>query len=62
RPDCARVPVIVITAKDLDNEDRRRLSGDVAGIFGKHAISREQLAAEVHRLLTEQMALPGSNP
>jgi CheY-like chemotaxis protein len=55
RPDCAHVPVIVITAKDLTEEDRRRLSGDVARILGKDATSREQIVAEVRKLLTHQM-------
>jgi len=55
RADCAHVPVIVITAKDLTDEDRRRLSGDVARILGKDATSREQLVAEVRQLLTQQM-------
>jgi DNA-binding response OmpR family regulator len=55
RPECAHVPVIVITAKDLTEEDRRRLSGDVARILGKDATSREQIVAEVRKLLTQQM-------
>jgi CheY-like chemotaxis protein len=56
RPDCARVPVIVITAKDLTDDDRRRLSGDVSRILGKDATSREQLVAEVRQILTQQIA------
>jgi CheY-like chemotaxis protein len=55
RPECAQVPVIVITAKDLTAEDRRRLSGDVARILGKDATSREQLVAEVRALLNQQV-------
>jgi PAS domain S-box-containing protein len=55
RPDCAQVPVIVITAKDLTDEDRRRLSGDVARVLGKDTTSREQLVAEVRALLNQQM-------
>ncbi len=55
RPDCAQVPVIVITAKDLTEEDRRRLSGEVARILGKDSTSREQLVAEVRQLLTQQV-------
>jgi signal transduction histidine kinase/CheY-like chemotaxis protein/ligand-binding sensor domain-containing protein len=55
RPDCAQVPVIVITAKDLTEEDRRRLSGEVARILGKDSTSREQLVAEVRQFLTRQM-------
>jgi signal transduction histidine kinase/CheY-like chemotaxis protein/ligand-binding sensor domain-containing protein/protocatechuate 3,4-dioxygenase beta subunit len=55
RADCAHVPVIVITAKDLTEDDRRRLSGEVARILGKDATSREQLVAEVRQFLTQQM-------
>src|SRR5262249_50218563 len=55
RPDCVHVPVIVITAKDLTEGDRLRLNGDVARILGKDATSREQLVAEVHQWLTQQM-------
>ena len=54
-PDWARIPVVVITAKDLTDEDRRRLSGDVARILGKDTTSREQLVAEVRQILTQQM-------
>jgi len=54
-PECAHVPVIVITAKDLSEDDRRRLSGEVARILGKDATSREQLVAEVRQFLTQQM-------
>jgi signal transduction histidine kinase/CheY-like chemotaxis protein/ligand-binding sensor domain-containing protein len=55
RPDCARVPVIVITAKDLTDDDRRRLSGEVARILGKDSTSREQLVAEVRQILNQQI-------
>ena len=55
RPDCRAVPVIVITAKDLTEDDRRRLSGEVARILSKDGTSREQLVAEVRQLLTRQM-------
>ena len=55
RPDCARVPVIVITAKDLTGEERRRLNGEVARILGKDTTEREQLVAEVRQLLTQQL-------
>jgi CheY-like chemotaxis protein len=53
RPDCAYVPVIVITAKDLTEEDRRRLNGDVARILGKDATTREQIVTEVRQILVE---------
>ncbi|HUR59741.1 MAG TPA: response regulator, partial [Opitutaceae bacterium] len=51
----AQVPVIVITAKDLTPEERRRLSGDVARILGKDSTTRETLVTEVRRFLTQQM-------
>jgi CheY-like chemotaxis protein len=54
RPECACVPVIVITAKDLTEEDRRHLSGDVARILGKDTTSREELVSEVRQLLAQQ--------
>jgi CheY-like chemotaxis protein len=54
RADCAHVPVVVITAKDLTEDDRRRLNGDVTRILGKDATSREQIVAEVRQILTQQ--------
>ena len=55
RPDCRHVPVIVITAKDLTDEDRRRLSGEVARILAKDTTSRDSLVAEVRQLLNGQV-------
>src|SRR5262245_59567713 len=54
KPECARVPVVVITAKDLTDEDRRRLQGEVARILSKDSTGREQLVAEVRQFLTQQ--------
>ncbi len=45
------VPVIVITAKDLTEEDRRRLNGQVVRIIQKGARHPDQLLAEVRFLL-----------
>jgi DNA-binding response OmpR family regulator len=41
------VPVIVITAKDLSDEDRKHLNGEVARIVQKSALPMEDLMAEV---------------
>jgi signal transduction histidine kinase/CheY-like chemotaxis protein/ligand-binding sensor domain-containing protein len=49
--ECSQVPVIVITAKDLTDEDRRRLSGEVARVLEKSSTSKEQLLAEVRSVL-----------
>ena len=51
RPDCRRVPVIVITAKDLSEDDRRRLNGEVARILQKGATNAEDLLAEIRSIL-----------
>jgi len=56
RPDCRQVPVIVITAKDITGEDRKRLHGHVSRILGKAATSREQLVNEVRQVLTQYAA------
>ena len=48
RPD---VPVIVITARELTAEDHRRLNGSVERILQKGAYGRDDLLAEVRRLV-----------
>jgi len=50
RPDCRRVPVVVITAKDITEDDRRRLNGNVARILRKSTLSMHELVAEVQAL------------
>jgi CheY-like chemotaxis protein len=49
-----RVPVIVITAKDLTDEERRRMNGGVERIIRKGAATREQMLAEVRAVLAGQ--------
>jgi len=46
------IPVIVVTAMDLTEEDRRRLGGEVERIIEKGAYGRDELLHEVGRLLT----------
>jgi signal transduction histidine kinase/DNA-binding response OmpR family regulator len=53
RPDCRRVPVVVITAKDITEDDRRRLNGQVARILRKSALSMKELVSEVQALTRE---------
>jgi signal transduction histidine kinase/DNA-binding response OmpR family regulator len=50
-----RVPVAVITAKDLTAEDRLRLNGYVYKILEKSAYSRDQLLAEVRTLVAAHL-------
>jgi len=50
RSDGRLVPVVVITAKDITEEDRRRLNGQVAKILQKGTTSSEDLLAELRAL------------
>ena len=45
------IPVVVVTAKDLTPEDRRRLNGYVERILQKGAYSHEELLREIHNLV-----------
>jgi signal transduction histidine kinase/CheY-like chemotaxis protein len=51
RPQYRHVPVIVVTAKDLTDEDRRRLNGHVIQILQKGGYSPQELLDEVQRVL-----------
>jgi CheY-like chemotaxis protein len=46
------IPIVVVTAKDVTDEDRRRLSDDVVGLIQKGGLDRESLLAQ----LREQIA------
>jgi CheY-like chemotaxis protein len=46
------IPIVVVTAKDVTEEDRRRLNGDVVGLIEKGGLDRESLLAQ----LREQLA------
>ena len=52
RPAWRTVPVIVLTAKDLTEEDRRRLSGRATRIIQKAGQNREQLVAELRHAIS----------
>ena len=51
RPECVNIPVIVITAKDLTEDDRRRLNGEVARIIQKGTTGIDEVLAEIRSLL-----------
>lgn len=50
RPDCRPVPVIVVTAKDITEEDRRRLDGQVARILQKSSLSMADLVGQIRAM------------
>jgi signal transduction histidine kinase/CheY-like chemotaxis protein len=41
------IPIVVVTAKDITDEDRRRLNGGVVGLIEKTGLDRESLLAQV---------------
>ena len=45
-------PIVVVTTKDIDEEDRRRLDGNVVGLIEKGGLDRESLLTQ----LREQVA------
>jgi CheY-like chemotaxis protein len=50
-PDTARIPIIVLTAKDLTADEREELSARVAAVIEKRALERESLIAELRAAL-----------
>jgi len=50
------IPIVVVTAKDLSVEDRRRLNGYVERVLQKGALSREALLRDVRDLVAESLA------
>jgi CheY-like chemotaxis protein len=48
----ADIPIVVVTAKDITEEDRRRLNGGVVGLIEKGGLNRESLLTQ----LREQVA------
>jgi CheY-like chemotaxis protein len=50
-PAWRNIPVVVLTAKDLTEEDRRRLNGHVESVLRKDAFSVDQLLSEVRQAI-----------
>jgi CheY-like chemotaxis protein len=46
------IPIVVVTAKDVTEEDRRRLSGDVVGLIQRRGMDPDSLLGQ----LREQVA------
>jgi signal transduction histidine kinase/DNA-binding response OmpR family regulator len=58
-PEWRSIPIVVVTAQDLTNEDRRRLNGHVETILRKHADSHDSILGQVRDLLAESNATRG---
>jgi CheY-like chemotaxis protein len=50
---CAGTPIIVVTAKDLDQSERDKLLGGVERIVEKGALTRQQLLKQVRELVSQ---------
>src|SRR5690606_24066184 len=65
RPEWRSIPIVVLTGKDLESEERRRLRGYVETILTKSGDSREALLNRVRDLLEDcgvPRKAPGSPP
>jgi CheY-like chemotaxis protein len=51
----SRLPVIVVTAADLSEDDRRRLNGGVLHVLQKSALTRDQLLGELRELVAQSV-------
>jgi len=65
RDAASEIPIVVVTAKDLTEEDRRRLNGGVVGLIEREGLDQDALVA----LLRDQVAAsrsrdasPGTDP
>ena len=50
---CGETPIIVVTAKDLDQNERENLLGGVERIVEKGALTRQQLLKQVRELVSQ---------
>lgn len=53
-PDWSQIPVVVLTAKDLTSDDRRRLTGYIEKIIQKGAFNQDQLVSELRRVVNQR--------
>ena len=51
RPDTARIPIVVVTAKQITPEDRAKLSGYVSTIVEKSGFDPDGFTAEIRRAM-----------
>jgi CheY-like chemotaxis protein len=61
-PEWQSIPIVVVTAQDLTNDDRRRLNGNVETILQKQGDTHESLLAQVRDLLADSKATRVRNP
>ena len=52
RENLPQVPVVIVTAKDLTTEERKRLNGGVQEVLQKGNYGQDELLDEVHRAVS----------
>jgi len=52
RPDTARIPILVVTARNITADDRARLNRYVTAIMEKAAFDRDRFTAEIRRAMS----------
>ena len=55
REDMRHLPVIVLTAADLNEEERRRLSGGISRILRKRTGGRDELLATLQEVIADRL-------
>ena len=56
QPDTARIPILVVTAKEITSEDRAKLNGYVMDVMEKSAFDRDRFKTEVRRAISARKA------
>ena len=62
QPAWQQIPVIVVTAKDITDDDRRRLHGHVNEILQKGSYTTEELLREIRRLTATTLRAGANHP
>jgi PAS domain S-box-containing protein len=60
--DCRAIPILVVTAKDINEEDRSRLNGHIVNVLQKGAFSSAQLLDEIRREIVERVRTSVTTP
>jgi PAS domain S-box-containing protein len=61
-PDWRTIPVVILTSKDLTEDERRRLNGDVCKVLQAGACSRDELLEELRREVAERVGRVRGHP
>jgi hypothetical protein len=53
------IPIVVVTAKDITQEDRQRLAGGVVGLIERNGLDRDSLVAQLSEQLSAALEAAG---